>query len=273
MSELTAPQRTASDLTLDRRPSWRLWLCAAMGALAIHIGCAALAIARMSSDDGDDFLGANARAVELELASPQAEVTDLPPGPDADATLASPALAEQKAEIKPTDLPKDMPTETDNPDRVVTQNETRKPTEDDPKIETVQTAASQESVAQEATAQQTLEGARVADTTTSPNIGIGKDKDQITANWGRKISAYFELHKRFPLVEKSKNAKVKVSLVLNRLGHIASVSVLESSGDALYDEAAISMIHRSDPVPRPPAQLTDDQFSFVLVVDFKNGNK
>ena len=89
------------------------------------------------------------------MSSPHTETTDLPPGPDADASVASPALAEQKAEIKPTDLPKDMPTETDDPDRVVTQNESKKPPEDEPKIETVQTAASQESVAQEATARQT----------------------------------------------------------------------------------------------------------------------
>jgi len=32
---------------------------------------------------------------------------------------------------------------------------------------------------------------------------------------------------------------------------VVSVNVAESSGDAAYDEAAISMIRRSDPVPRP----------------------
>ena len=31
------------------------------------------------------------------------------------------------------------------------------------------------------------------------------------------------------------------------------------------------MIHRSDPVPRPPAELTDDQFSYSLDVNFKGG--
>jgi TonB family protein len=60
-----------------------------------------------------------------------------------------------------------------------------------------------------------------------------------------------------------------VSLVLNRLGHVVSVGVLQSSGDALYDEAAISMIRRSDPVPRPPAKLTDDEFNYSLDVNFK----
>jgi TonB family protein len=57
--------------------------------------------------------------------------------------------------------------------------------------------------------------------------------------------------------------------VLNRRGNVVSVGVRESSGDTAFDEAAISMIHRSDPVPLPPVGLTDDQFSFSLDVNFK----
>jgi len=260
-----------SELVVEQKPSWRLWVFAAVGALALHLGCAALAIAHMSSDDSEDSLGTNAIEVGLELTSPHAEETDLPPGPDSDAAVASPEVAEQKAEIKPTDLPKETPTETEDPDRVVTQSETKKPTEDDPKIETVQTAASQESVAQEATARQTLADARESETMTAPNLGIGLDKGKLTADWGRQISAYFELHKRYPHVEKRKDAKVKVGLVLNRQGHVVSVGVLESSGDARYDEAAVSMIRRSDPVPRPPAKLTDEEFKYSLDVNFKSG--
>jgi TonB family protein len=258
-----------SDLVVEQKPSRRLWIFAAVGALALHLGCAALAVAHMPSDDSDDSLGTNAIEIGVELTSPHAEETDLPPGPDSDAAVASPEVAEQKAEIKPTDLPKETPTETEDPDRAVTQNEVKKPTEDDPKIQTVQTAASEESVAQEATARQTLADAHESETMSAPNLGIGLDSQKLTANWGRQISAYFELHKRYPKVQKHHNAKVKVSLVLNRLGHVVTVGVLQSSGDAMYDEAAISMIRRSDPVPRPPAKLTDDEFNYSLDVNFK----
>ena len=54
--------------------------------------------------------------------------------------MASPQLAEQKAEVKETDLPKDTPTEAEDPDRVVTPNESKKPKEDDPKVAAVATA-------------------------------------------------------------------------------------------------------------------------------------
>jgi periplasmic protein TonB len=258
-----------SELTNEQRPSWRLWTIAAVAAVALHAGGAALALTHLSPSQDTDSLGANAGAIDIELVSPATEETDLPPGPDADASVASPALAEQKAEVKPTDLPKDTPTETDNPDRVVTQNEQKKPVEDDPKIETVQTAASQESVAQDATARQRLADAHEGAVAAAPNIGIGRDSQKLAASWGRQISAYFELHKRYPKVEKAKAAKVKVNLVLNRLGHVLSVVVAESSGDVLFDEAALDMIRRSDPVPRPPAALTDDTFSRSLEVEFK----
>jgi TonB family protein len=133
----------------------------------------------------------------------------------------------------------------------------------------VQTQASTESVAQEATARQTLdENAPEAEKAKAPNLGIGKDKQKLAADWGRQISAYFELHKRYPKVKKNKSTTVKVSLVLNRLGNVVSADVLESSGDAAFDEAAISMIRRSDPVPRPPAELTQDTFSYSLNVNF-----
>ena len=81
------------------------------------------------------------------MTSPHPEATDLPPGPDTDASVASPALAEQKAVVKETDLPKDTPTETEDPDRVVTRDDSKKPKEDEPEKSAVQTSASVDSVA------------------------------------------------------------------------------------------------------------------------------
>ena len=258
-----------SELALiDRRPSRRLWLLAAAGALALHVGGVAFAIARLSADDEGDGLGTNAVEVGVEWASPHVEDTDLPAGPDVEAQMAQPQVPDQKAEGKPTDLPQDTPDQTDDPDRVVTEHKSVKPTEEDPKVEAAQLNYSPPAEYQAPTAQQTLENAREAATTTAPNIGLGKDRAKLTADWGRKISAYFEMHKRYPDVEKGRNARVKVSLVLNRLGHILSVAVAETSGDAVFDQAAVEMIHRSDPVPRPPAKLTDDQFNFSLDVNF-----
>src|SRR3954449_5646535 len=112
-----------SDVISEHRPSRRLWILASLGALALHVGCAGLVIAHMQTDDPDDSLGAPAIEIGLEMMASRQEVTDLPPGPDTDASVASPALPEQQAEVKETDLPKAMPTETEDPDRIVTANE------------------------------------------------------------------------------------------------------------------------------------------------------
>src|SRR5258707_621321 len=141
-----------SDIDTERKPSRRLWILAAIGALALHVGCAALAIAHMQTDDPDDSLGAPAIEIGLEIMAPKVEATDLPPGPDTDASVASPALAEQQAVVKDTELTKAVPTEPEDRDRVVTTNDTRKPEKDELEMAAVQTQASTESAAAEATA-------------------------------------------------------------------------------------------------------------------------
>src|ERR1700712_1594696 len=96
----------------EQRPSRRLWIFAAVAALVLHLGGAALAIAHLQTDDDGGDLGAQGIEIGLDLASPRTEVSELPPGPDSDASVASPALTEQKAVEKETDLPKDKPTES-----------------------------------------------------------------------------------------------------------------------------------------------------------------
>jgi protein TonB len=256
------------DLETDRKASKRLWIIAAIAALAIHVGGAALAVAHLRTEDPDSELGAQAIEIGLELSSPHAEPSDLPAGPDAEASTASPALAEQKAVVKETELPKDTPTETEDPDRVVTQNDPKKPKEDDPKEAQVQTSASTESVAQEAMATPSVEEAPEG-RSQAPAQGTGKNLQRVRANWFAELSAHFEKHKRNPVVPKFKNVKVVVSVTFDRLGHVISSGIAESSGDSAYDQAALAMLHRSDPVPRPPPLIADEGLSYTLPVLFR----
>src|SRR6202035_5524798 len=123
-----------SDPDIEQKPSRRLWILAALVALALHLGGAALAIAHMRTDDGDSSLGAAGAEIAIEMASPKLPDDELPPGPDVDQQQASPPIPEQKAEVKETDLPVDRPTETEDPDRIVTPTDSKKPREDDQKI-------------------------------------------------------------------------------------------------------------------------------------------
>ncbi|MGJ5177399.1 cell envelope integrity protein TolA [Bradyrhizobium oligotrophicum] len=257
-----------SDLDTGHFPSRRLWFLAIMGALMLHVGGAALALTHLKDDEDDGGLGAaGAEVIDIDMGSPRVENDEVPVGQDSVAQTAAPQMQEQKAEVEQTDLQKDIPTTTEEADREVTTSDVKKPTEEQ-KVATVQTQASEAQEASEDSARKALdEKAPEAEKTKAPNVGIGKDRERLTANWGRKISAYFELHKKYPPGKKSA-VQVKLAIVLNRLGRIVSVDVKESSGDTEYDQAAVAMVRRSDPVPKPPAGLTDEEFPFVLPVKF-----
>ena len=257
------------EIIAEPPPSRRLWVISAVAALAIHIGCVALAMAHMQSDEAEDDLGAPAIEIGLDLASPHREATDLPPGPDTDASIASPALAEQKAVVKETDLPKDTPTEAEDPDRVVTENESKKPVDDDPEKAAVQTSASQESVAAEATAMPSVEHAPESERSVAPQQGTGASARRIRATWQKELVAHLDKHKRYPSERSQKSAEILVNFVLDRLGHIVSASIVKGSGDAVFDQAALAMLHRSDPVPPPPPLIADEGLSFTLPVVFR----
>jgi periplasmic protein TonB len=257
-----------TELDTGQKTSRRLWLCAGLTALALHVGGAALAVAHLQTDVSEEALGAPAIEIGLELSSPRKEATDLPPGPESDASVASPALAEQKAEVKETDLPKATPTETEDYDRVVTPNETKKPVEEEAKVATVQTQASQESVAAEATATPSSENIPEGPRSVAPAQGTGESAQRVRVTWQRELMAHLDKHKRYP-ANALKSAEIIVGFVLDRMGHVLSTSIVKGSGDPTFDAAALSMLKRSDPVPQPPPLVADEGLTFTLPVIFR----
>lgn len=261
------------DLDTEARSSRRLWIFAGLGALALHLGGAALAVAHLNSVDPDDDLGAPAIEIGLDMTSPHLEPTDLPPGPDTEASVASPAIAEQKAELKDSELPKDTPTETEDPDRVVTPNDSQKPKEDDTKVATVETSASTESVAAEATATPSSENIPEGKRSIAPAQGTGESTRRIRATWQKELIAHLDKHKRYPAERSLKSAEILISFALDRMGHVLSTSIVKGSGDAAFDQAALAMVKKSDPVPPPPAAVADEGLSFTLPVIFRVNGK
>jgi protein TonB len=237
----------------EQKAPVRLWVIGAIGALLLHVGGAALAITHLQIDEAQNSIGETGIEVGYEQAAVQREQTDLPPGPDADASQASPQLAEQKAEVKESDLPQDKPTEPEEADRQVTPTESKKPKEDDPKIAAVQTQASTESIASEATA--------------TP-ASIEKARRE-RANWQTELFQHLDRHKRYPKERQQKTAEIAVRFTLDRMGRVLSAEIEKSSGDTAFDEAALAMVRRSDPVPVPPPLIADEGLSFTLPVIFR----
>lgn len=249
-----------------RSLSRTIWTVAALGALAIHAGGIALALTSIQPESATD-LGAPAIEIGIELAAPRVDPSDLPVGPDTESAAPSPAVIEQKTVIEHTDLPKAVPTETDDPDRVVAPNETKKP-EEEPKLQTVQAQPSTELIAAEATATPTLQSAPdvTHSVTLAPGTGESARRDKVT--WQKELAAHFDKFKRYPGDRVMQPAEVVVSFVLDRIGHVVSKRIVKGSGDASFDAAALDMLQRSDPVPPPPPLVADEGLTFSLPVIF-----
>jgi periplasmic protein TonB len=258
-----------SDRGAPRHLSRTVWVLAALGALVIHAGGVALALGYMQAADPDDDLGAPAIEIGVELASPRLDPTDLPVGPDTEASAPSPAVVEQKAVVEQTELPKAVPNETDDPDRVVTPAEAKKPKDDDPKMAAIQTNASEQSLATQATATPSLNSAPESPHSVAPALGTGESARRERVTWEKELAAHLDKHKRYPSDRVMQAAVVVVSFVLDRVGHVVSTSVAKGSGDAAFDDAALAMMQRSDPVPPPPPVVADEGLTFTLPVIFR----
>jgi periplasmic protein TonB len=249
-----------------------IWILAAAVAISLHLACAAFAFFHAQNAESDD-LGAPGIEIGVELMSSQAEPAALPPGPDSEASVASPAVAEQKTEVKEIDLPKETPVEAENPDRLVTRENTDKPNENDPDIQTKQTRASEESVAQEARAAPSIPDAPQGQKSVTLDQGTGESRQRVRVTWQKELLAHLDRHKRYPADRNQKAAEILLSLGLDRMGRVIAVSVVKGSGDESFDSAAIAMVQRASPVPPPPALVADEGLSFSLPVVFRAGGK
>jgi TonB family protein len=91
----------------------------------------------------------------------------------------------------------------------------------------------------------------------------------VRATWQKELIAHLDKHKRYPAERPQKSAEILVSFALDRMGHVLSTSIVKGSGDRAFDEAALAMVRRSDPVPPPPPLVADEGLSFTLPVIFR----
>jgi periplasmic protein TonB len=255
-----------SDHNVPRHLTRTTWIVAAFGAVAIHAGCVALALGAMRPDTDDD-LGAPAIEIGVVLMSPRLDPVDLPVGPDTEASAPSPEVVEQRQVVEQTDLPKALSTETDDPDRLVSPTDAKRPT-DSPKTMTVATDPSEASLATAATATPTVNNARESPRSVAPSQGTGDSAVRERVTWEKELAAHLDKFKRYPADRVMQSAQVVVNFVLDRIGHVQAMHIVKGSGDVSFDEAALAMLQRSDPVPPPPPLVADEGLSFTLPVIF-----
>ena len=245
-----------------------LWGTAAAVAFSLHLGAAAALFYTIVPALDDDT---GAPAIEISLAPTSAPVEnspDLPPGPQADESAASAAVAEQKPPVE-NDVPKITHVEGEDAD-VQRAIEKQEKTLEKPQTITEQKAvAANASEASEATAAPKSDAPAQALVTAAPVAGAGVAASQRRATWQKSLMAHLNRNKRYPADARRKSGESVVHFTLDRLGHVVGASIKTGSGEAAFDEAALAMMRRADPVPAPPPEIADETLTFDVPVIFR----
>lgn len=257
----------------DAHPSTAkgLWVFAAAMALSMHLAFAGFAYFQMMNNADADDLGAPGIEIGLELTSPDAPPSELPPGPDSEASVASIAQPDVQKPVEAVDLPQEAPVEAENPDRLVTLEKPKEQVEKQPEQPVKQTNPSEESAASEAMAMPSVEAAVEAPKATTIDQGTGQSRQRVRVTWQKELVAHLDKHKRYPAERSQKAAQIVLALRLDRMGRVVAAEVQKSSGDEAFDKAAISMVQRASPVPAPPPLVADEGLNFTLPVNFRVG--
>ena len=98
-------------------------------------------------------------------------------------------------------------------------------------------------------------------------------EQRIRSTWEKQLVTHLARHRSYPRGAANLNAQVTLSFVLDRSGHIVSTTIVKTSGEANIDEAALTMMHRSDPVPPPPPSVADKSLTFTLPIVFSKNTR
>lgn len=257
---------------LQKPPSnGKLWGFAVAFAVLLHVGGAVAALVTLQGDLDEEASGAPAIELSLEPAAPRdAEAADLPPGPVADeAAAAAPSVAASEAK----EANEERITHTEAEEAELTHNtRPEKPVEEE-KTHQAQPVVSAESAASEATAPPKSDAERQSDRPTAPVQGADAVANAVKLTWQKALLSHLNRHKRYPSGGGRRSAEASVSFTLDRRGHVISSSIKRSAGHPAFDDAALAMMKRADPVPPPPAVIADEGLTFEVPVQFRLGKK
>ncbi|MCF6195871.1 MAG: TonB C-terminal domain-containing protein [Emcibacter sp.] len=84
--------------------------------------------------------------------------------------------------------------------------------------------------------------------------------------WQTKIVKLVAKKQVYPrsAMRKELEGRAKVRVSIDRTGAIVAHEIVTPTGLAVFDKEIPKLIKRINPLPKPPASLTDNQLSFVL---------
>ena len=111
----------------------------------------------------------------------------------------------------------------------------------------------------------------VADRATAPEQGNAREAVRRAEAWQRALFGHIARFKTYPEASRQLGSAgdVLVFLTVGRDGRVQSVRVEKSSGHADLDLAAMEVLRRANPLPRPPATLAGEAFAFLVPLKYR----
>ena len=103
---------------------------------------------------------------------------------------------------------------------------------------------------------------------TTATVPTSPESAPESASWQKAVVAHLARFQRYPAQAKGATGIVNLSFGIDRQGHVLNSQIIKSSGSAVLDAEALSLLTRAAPLPAPPAAVPDSDLTFVLPIRF-----
>ena len=102
------------------------------------------------------------------------------------------------------------------------------------------------------------------------DAGRQKNATRTHAGIEWRVQDWLAQHRHYPRAARRSGAEgtVWVRFVLDRGGDLQGSEILESSGHAVLDRAALDLLEKASPFPALPPELTTDEIELVLPIEY-----
>jgi protein TonB len=108
-------------------------------------------------------------------------------------------------------------------------------------------------------------GSRPAQLAMAPNPGADSEGARAgRASWESELAAHIRRYATYAANGSKENGTVRVGVTIDRNGRLLSHRLAGSSGSAMLDSAAMSVIERAQPYPRFPPGMTQAQIALTI---------
>lgn len=111
----------------------------------------------------------------------------------------------------------------------------------------------------------------IATLLSSPFAAVQTVSANDIADWQGKVGKRIAKKQVYPrsAMRKEIEGRAKIRISIDRTGEIKDFEIIEPTGHEILDNEVPKLIKRLNPLPTPPASMTDAQLSFVLPVSWR----